>query len=180
MRHNVSNTQRLPYFRRWIDDDINGQQRTLHVEGNIILWKCNICFLEVKLITLCRTYCSPRYGIQLWWDYKKSTLNSLHIAYHNILKLFMDTLKYESTRLLCTLFDVQCCQSVIGNMVHRFMCRLDTCFNHILNNILTSIIMFNSRIRTHQNKFLYVNSWQWTLNYVVCQMSTHGPRSQVY
>ena len=36
-----------------------------------------------------------------------------YIAYHNILKLFIGTSKYESTSLLCTLFGVQCCQSVI-------------------------------------------------------------------
>ena len=49
------------------DDDINRQRRTLFVQGNIILQKFNICSLSVKL-TLFRTYCSPMYTAQLWWN----------------------------------------------------------------------------------------------------------------
>ena len=56
------------------DDDINRQRRTLYVQGNIILRKFSMCYLEVKL-TLFRSYCSPMYAVQLWWNYKKSTLN---------------------------------------------------------------------------------------------------------
>ena len=139
------------------DDDINRQRRTLYVQGNIILRKFSMCFLEVKL-TLFRSYCSPMYGVQLWWNYKKSTLNRLHIAYHNIFNLFIGMSKYESTSLLCTLFDVQCCQSVIRNMVYRFMCRLDSSVNCILNDILTSSLRFTSRIRKHWIKLLYMNT----------------------
>ena len=91
-------------------------------------------------------------------DYKKSTLNRLHIAYHNILKLFIGTSNYESTSLLCTVFDVQCCQSVIRNMVYRFLWRLDSSVNYILNDILPSSLRFTSRIRKHWNKLLYLNT----------------------
>ena len=66
------------------DDDINRQRRTLFVQGNIILRKFNnMCSLGVKL-TLFRTYCSPMYTAQLWWNYNKSTITRLQIAYHNI------------------------------------------------------------------------------------------------
>ena len=136
------------------DDDINRQRRTLYVQGNIVLQKCIMCSLEVKL-TLFRSYCSPMYGVHLWWNYKKSTLNRLHIAYQNILKLFIGMSKYESTSLLYTLFHVQCCQSVIRNMVYRFMCRLDSSVNCILNDILTSSLRFTSRIRKHWNKHFF-------------------------
>lgn len=104
----------------------------------------------------------------------------LHIAYHNILKLFIGTSKCECTSLSCTLFDVQCCQSVIRNIMYKFMCRLNSSSNYILNDILTSSLMFTSRIHKRWNKLSYVNSWLWTLNYVVCQMLTYGPQSHVY
>ena len=55
------------------DDDINRQRRTLFVQGNIILRKFNMCSLGVKL-TLFRTYCSPMYTAQLWWNYKNLPL----------------------------------------------------------------------------------------------------------
>ena len=94
----------------------------LYMYKDILYYENIVCasYIEVKL-TLFRSYCSAMYGVQLWWNYKKSILNILHVAYHNILKLFIGTSKYESTSLLCTLFDVQCCQSVIRNMVYRFM-----------------------------------------------------------
>ena len=139
------------------DDDINRQCRTLYVLGNMILQKISMCFLEVKL-TLFHSYWSPMYAVQLWWNYKKSTLIRLHIAHHNILKLFIGTSKYESTSLLCTLFDVQSCHSVIRSMVYRFICRLDSSVNYILNDILTSSLRFTSRMRKHWNKLLYVNT----------------------
>ena len=123
----------------------------------------------------------------------RSTLSRLHIAYHNILKLFIGSSKYESTSLLCTLFDVQCCQSVIRNMVYRFMCRLDSSVNYNLNDILTCSLRFTSRIHKHWNKLLYVNSW---LNFfliytalgqnalhtvhIVCLMSSYGLHSHMY
>ena len=44
------------------DDDINRQRRTLYIQGNIILPKCSMCSLEVKL-TLSHSYCSPMYGV---------------------------------------------------------------------------------------------------------------------
>ena len=49
------------------DDDINRQRRTLFVQGNSILRKFNI----FNKLTLFRTYCSPMYTAQLWWNYKK-------------------------------------------------------------------------------------------------------------
>ena len=42
-----------------------------------------VCSLGVKL-TLFRRYCSSMYTVQLWWNYKKSTITKLQIAYHNI------------------------------------------------------------------------------------------------
>ena len=79
----------------------------------------------------------------------------VRITYHNILKLFIGISKFERTSLLCTRFHVQCCQSVIRNMVFIFMCRLDRSVNYILNDILTSTLRFTSRIRKHWNKLLY-------------------------
>ena len=141
------------------DDDINRQRRTLFVQGNIILRKFNMCSLGVKL-TLFRTYCSPMYTAQLWWNYKKSTITKLQIAYHNIFKMFLGMSKYESTSYLCTLFDIQCCQSVIRKLVYGFMCRLDSSVNCIIKGIglLATSLRYTSRIRKHWCSLLYINS----------------------
>ena len=65
------------------DEDINRQRRTLFVQGNIILRKFNMGSLGVNL-TLVRTYCSPMYTARLSWNYNKSAITKLQIAYHNI------------------------------------------------------------------------------------------------
>ena len=46
--------------------------------------------------------------------------------------MFLGMSKYESTSYLCTLFDIQCCQSVIRKLVYGFMCRLDSSVNCII------------------------------------------------
>ena len=43
--------------------------------------------------------------------------------------MFLGMSKYESTSYLCTLFYIQCCQSVIRKLVYGFMCRLDSSVN---------------------------------------------------
>ena len=91
-------------------------------------------------------------------ELQETTLDRLHIANHNILKLFIGTSKYESISLLCTLFDIQCRQSATREKVYRFMCRLDCSVNYILNDILTSSLRFTSKIHKYWNKPLYVNT----------------------
>ena len=118
------------------DDDINRQRRTLFVQGNIILRKFNMCSLGV-ILTLFRTYCSPMHTTQLWWNYKKSTITKLQIAY-NVFLMFFGMSKYESTSYQCTRFDIQCCQSVTRKLVYGFMCRLDSYVNYIIKNILAT------------------------------------------
>ena len=117
-----------------------------------------MCSLGVKL-TLFRTYCSPMYTAQLWWNYKKSTITKLQIAYHNILKMFLGMSKYESTSYLCTIFDIQRCQSVIRKLVYGFMCRLDSSVNCIIKGILATSLRYTSRLRKHWCSLLYINHY---------------------
>ena len=63
--------------------------------------------------------------------------------------------KYESTSYLCTLFDIQCCQSVIRKLVYGFMCRLDSSVNCIIKGILATSLRYTSRIRKHLCSLLY-------------------------
>ena len=59
------------------------------------------------------------YTAQLRWNYKKSTITKLHIwLIINIFRLFFGMSKYESSIYLCTLFDIQCCQSVIRKLLY--------------------------------------------------------------
>ena len=105
------------------DTDILRQRRCLTIQGNILLRKFHMCSIGVRL-ALFRSFCSPMYTSQLWWNYKKCTMKRLLITYHNVFKMLISMSKYESTSVLCTVYNVLCCQAVIRNIVYRFLCRL--------------------------------------------------------
>jgi len=124
----------------------------------MILRKFHMCNPDVKL-TLFRTYCTPMYTSQLWWSYRKATINKLYTSYHNILKMFLGLSKFESTIVLCIYVNVQCCQSVIRSLVYCFLLRLDSSDNVLVQSILRSSLNFVSRIRVHWMNILYTTNF---------------------
>ena len=143
--------------------------------NGIILFYCEsfMCSLGVKL-TLLRTYCSPMCTAQLWWNYKTSTITELQIAYHNntIFLMFLGMSKYESPSYLCTLFDIQCCQSVIRKLVYGFMCRLDSSVNYIIKDILATSLRYTCWIHKHWCSLLYIMVKSGIAS-IATNMSTH-------
>ena len=80
--HLISNTLRD-------DKDILRQCQQLYARGNMLLWKFYMCSTEVKL-TLLRTFCSPIYTAQLWWNYTVASTHKLHVAYNNVFRLLLN------------------------------------------------------------------------------------------
>ena len=62
--------------------------------------------------------------------------------------MFLVMSKYECTSYLCTLFDIQCCQSVIRKLVYGFMCRLDSSVNCIIMGILSISLRYPGYVIT--------------------------------
>ena len=119
------------------DKDIERQCRQIYVQGNIIIRKFYMCSLDVK-VKLFKTYCTPLYTAQLWWNYKKVSINKLYRAYHNVFKMFLGVSKFESTSTLCVLFNVPCCAAVIRNLLYRFITRRNKNNNVFIDAILKS------------------------------------------
>ena len=65
---------------------------------------------------------------------------------------------YESTSYLCTVFDIQFCQSVIRKLVYGFTCMLDSSDNYIIKNILATSLRYTSWICKKRWSLLYINS----------------------
>ena len=128
--------------------DISRQIRKQYVQANISLRKFYMCSLNVKL-TLFRTYFS------LWWNYKKCTITKLHTVYHNTFKLLAGVSKYESISMMCAVFNVQCCQAVIRNLVYKFMHRLEVSKNCVICAIDNSSLHYTSKLRKHWMQLLY-------------------------
>ena len=129
----------------------------MHIDiyGRSLSFTCCALYIGVRL-ALFRSFCSPMYTSQLWWYYKKCTMKRLLITYHNVFNMSISMSKYESTSLLCTVYNVLCCQAVIRNRVHRFMCRLLASNNSLVMSIQSSSLVYTSRIRKHWRRLLYV------------------------
>ena len=115
--HFISNTLRD-------DKDILRQCRQLCARGNILLRKFYMCSTEVKL-TLLRTFCSPMYTAQLWWNYTVPSIHNLHVAYNNVFRLLLNQPKYCSASTMFVEYQVPDSKAVIRNLVYQFMRRLD-------------------------------------------------------
>ena len=96
------------------------------------------------------------YTSQLWWSYRKATINKLCTSYHNILKMFLGLSKFESTSMLCTYINVQCCQYVIQRLVYRFLLRLDSSDKVLVQSILRSSLNFVSSTLTDNTYFSFL------------------------
>ena len=116
-----------------------------------------MCTLDTKLI-LFNTYCSSLYTAHLWTNYSRTSINNLYIAYHNILKSLIGVNKREHTSPICVSLNVRNCPTVIRNLVFRFISRLHTSNNEILNSICSSSCYYKSQMWKHWRSLLYIAS----------------------
>ena len=107
-----------------------------------------MCSFDIK-VKLFKTYSTPLYAAQLWWNYTTVYINKLYKAYHNVFNMFLCVYKFESTSTLCVLFNVPCCASVILNILYRFITRRNKETNICIDTILKSNIYYKYRIITH-------------------------------
>ena len=136
------------------DMDIKRQCKSLYVQGNTILRKFHMCSDEVKL-KLFQSYCTPMYTAQLWCNFMKKSVNELLVAYNNILKLFLGLPRSESNSRTCAITNTRSCQSVIRNLIYKFMIRVDNSSNGLVTGILNTSNKWCSNLRNHWRKSLY-------------------------
>ena len=116
-----------------------------------------VCSTDVKL-TLLRTFCSPMYTAQLWWNYTVASIHKLHVAYNNVFRLLLNQPKYCSASTMFVEYHVPDSKTVIRNLVYKFMRRLDASYNKLVIAIINSDIKWQSRIRRHWIKMLYIHN----------------------
>ena len=88
---------------------------------------------KVKLTLLrVRTFCSPMYTAQLWWNYTVASIHNLHVAYNNVFRLLLNQPKYCSASTMFVEYHVPDSKAVIRNLVYKFMRRLDASYNKLV------------------------------------------------
>ena len=82
-------------------------RRCFHADDKVAFEVISMFVVSIGVrLALFRSFCSPMYTSQLWWNYKKCrpTVKRLLITYHNVFKMSIYMSKYESTSVLCTVY----------------------------------------------------------------------------
>ena len=119
------------------DLDIQRQCRQLYRQGNMLIRRFNHCTPEVK-VSLFRSFCSPLYTAQLWYNFFVYNFKKLKVAYNDILKMLFSVPRWHSSSEMFVNLRIPDCKAVIRNLIYKFMCRLNCSQNMIINNIVSS------------------------------------------
>lgn len=139
------------------DADIMRQNRQLYWQGNVLLRNFYMCSIPVKC-KLFETFCSSFYCAHLWTNYTKNSMRSFQTAYHNMLKKFIGLPKWSSTSYTCVMFKVKSCGETLRHFVYRFVSRIAISRSSIIQAIVTSSLLWTSRMRRSWNSMLYTYS----------------------
>ena len=132
------------------------QRRYLYAQGNVLSRSFHMCSIDVKN-TLFRTFCTPMYTCHLWWNYKAHSFHKLKVAFNNDFRMLHNLPTYCSASEMFTVNRVADCKAVIRNLVHRFISRLMISKHLLVRSILSSDLVWSSRIRRHWARLLYVH-----------------------
>ncbi len=102
------------------DMDINRQCRKLYAQGNMLIRKFHMCTADVK-VELFRTFCTPLYTAQIWWNYRLYSIRKLNVAYNDIMKLLLRLPRYHSASQLFANIGVPAFQAVLRNLVFNLL-----------------------------------------------------------
>ena len=138
------------------DADMMRQRRQLYALGNVLSRRFHMCSIEVKN-TLFRSFCTPMYTCQLWWNFSVQSMHKLNVAYNNAFRFMHHLPTYCSASLMFVVNRVPNCRAVIRNRIYGFMKRLVSSSNALVLSTVTSDARFRSRIVRHWLKSLYIH-----------------------
>ena len=88
---------------------------------------------------------------------KAHSFHQLKVAFNNAFRMLHNLPTYCSASEMFTVNRVADCKAVIRNLVHRFISRLMISKHLLVRSILSSDLVWSSRIRRHWARLLYVH-----------------------
>ena len=128
------------------DVDISRQCRSIYAKGNVLIRKFYKCSDEAK-ITLFKAHCTSMYSSHLWSRYTQSSLRKLTVAYHGILKKFLNFPRGTSNSLLFVFYGVPTFQELNRKLICSFQNRISNSDNAFVVEILNSSHMATSTLK---------------------------------
>ncbi len=132
------------------DRDINRQCHKLYAQGNTLIRKFHMCTPDVKA-SLYKTFCTPMYTANLWWNYRMYSITKLNVAYNDIMRLLLRLLHHHSASQLFANVNVPGFYTVIRNLMLKFITRFDKSENVIIECLVkigVSDLRFTSALWT--------------------------------
>ena len=134
------------------DADMMRQRRQLYALGNVLSRRFHMCSIEVF-----RSFCTPMYTCQLWWNFSVQSMHKLNVAYNNAFRFMHHLPTYCGASLMFVVNRVPNCRAVIRNRIYGFMKRLVSSSNALALSTVTSDARFCSKIVRHWLKSLYIH-----------------------
>ena len=102
---------------------------------------------------LFNTYCSPMYTAQLWWNHTAYSFHRLNVCYKNIIRRLLRRPRYCSASSLFAECGIPNGKAVIRNLIYKFITRLNESTKDVILAILSSDIIWASRIKALLGKY---------------------------
>lgn len=138
------------------DKDVLRQCRQFYARGNLLVRKFSACTGEVKAV-LFKSYCTSMYTAQLWWNYTVCSMHKLHVAYNNVFRMLFKLPRQCSASEMFAVNGIPTSHAVLRKLVYKFMQRLNLSDNKLIRAILSSDLLWLSRIRRHWTKMIYLH-----------------------
>ncbi len=90
------------------DKDILRQCCKLYGQCNMLIYIFNMCTVDVK-VSLFRTFCTPLYTTQLWWNHFDYSLNKLKVAYNDIMCMLLRLPRWHGATEIVVNINVPTC-----------------------------------------------------------------------
>ncbi len=101
----------------------------------MLIRKFNICTVDVK-VSLFRTFCTPFYTAQLWWNHFDYSLDKLKVAYNDIMHMLLRLPRCHSAIEIFVNINVPTCQALVRNLIFKFIVRLAKSTNLIIRGLV--------------------------------------------
>ena len=111
-----------------------------------------VSFCWTCVLALFRACCTPLYTAPLWVNYKKSSMQKLHVAYNDAMRILLKIPRGGSASQMVVTAGVRTFKALLRNIMFHFMLGLEesgNCIMVALSKPTVSCSRYVSRLRMH-------------------------------
>ena len=138
------------------DSDLSRQLRAFYSRINYLSRNFSYCSPTVKSM-LFSSFCANVYSSHCWFNFKRSTLSKLTVAFNNCFRRFMHYPRFCSASAMYVFNDVRSLPEILRKCIFSFRKRLFCSSNGLICSLLDAT-RFTSRLWIYWNTVLFTFS----------------------